>query len=197
MDDVFDRLDDDGNGYLSFEEFTDGFTRCLQTGFGDSDSLKDDTSNNLGIPSGYGYDKGSYDDSFTDDDFINRIICAVDMKDMYYVESVRTQWMLLRGKNPELIAFMDDIFKKVGEEIAKNKVTQQELEQALKSKSVAHEEELRHIFDEMEMQMAMERERFLRAEQDKEKHLRDQMLEEVTSKEQQLQVLVFKAASLR
>ena len=63
-----------------------------------------------------------------------------------------------------------------------------ELEQALKSRSVAHEEELRHIFDEMEMQMTVERERFLRSEQDKEKRLRNQMMEEVTAKEQQLQV---------
>ncbi|CAF1086593.1 unnamed protein product [Didymodactylos carnosus] len=171
LEDVFDSLDCDHNGYLTLEEFTSGFGMFLNIQMGNTEEqeiehnpqekeeqqLFHDTLDALGA-------KGLYDDE----------------------ETIQALWMRLRETDPTLLRQFEGFIGKVTNEIRRSKLDHRTIEAALQSKATSHDTEVKKLYEEMENQIKAEKAKVLAQEKFKEREFRDQMERELRTKEAQL-----------
>ncbi|CAF1035557.1 unnamed protein product [Didymodactylos carnosus] len=171
LEDVFDSLDGDHNGYLTLEEFTSGFGMFLNIQMGDTEEqeiehnpqekeeqqLFHDTLDSLGA-------KGLYDDE----------------------ETIQALWTKLRETDPTLLRQFEGFIGKVTTEIRRSKLDHRTIEAALQSKTSVHDTEVKRLYEEMEQQIKAEKAQVLAQEKLKERELREQMERELRAKEAQL-----------
>lgn len=181
---VFDSLDDDGNGYLTLEEFTEGFGSYLGINFmGDSTMEADDTLENVYEEE----DKREEEKQFTD------MMENIGARSLFDDENtIKHLWMKIRRDEPEMVGNFEDFLYKISSDLRKTKVDFDTLENALKSKSSAHDEEVQKLYEEMEYQIKREKERILSEEQLKERQVREILERDLSDKDKQLQELLNK-----
>ncbi|XP_063719246.1 EF-hand calcium-binding domain-containing protein 4B-like isoform X2 [Symsagittifera roscoffensis] len=196
LEEVFDRLDDDGNGYLSFEEFTDGFGQFLSyvDGHEDEDPVevaaKGHKKNSVAT-------NGSSNDPNEDGEQFEQLLQQLKGHEVVPdANSLKHIWTRLRSTDPNSVNLFEDFLSKMVRDMRATVAEQRELEEALKTRAVLHDEELSKLYEEMEAQLDMERQRVKRQEQDREQKVREEMLEELQQKERQLQELIQKKNSL-
>ncbi|XP_052066846.1 EF-hand calcium-binding domain-containing protein 4B-like isoform X5 [Mytilus californianus] len=179
---VFDSLDDDGNGYLTLEEFTEGFGSYLGINFmGDSTMEGDDTLENVYE----GEERQEEEKQFTD------MMENIGAKSLFDDENtIRHLWMKIRRDEPEMVGNFEEFLYKTSTDLRKTKADFDTLENALKSKSSAHDEEVRKLYEEMEYQIKKEKERILSEEQLKERNVRETLERDLEEKDKQLQELL-------
>ncbi|XP_064600341.1 EF-hand calcium-binding domain-containing protein 4B-like isoform X2 [Liolophura sinensis] len=182
---VFDALDDDKNGYLTLEEFTEGFGSFL--GLSTSEVA---TSMESGGSAERIYEGDDVDDVEEELHF-KEMMSNTGAKDLFDDENtIKGMWARLRKDEPELMSNFEIFLSRVSREIKQSQADFSTLESALRSKSTAHDEEVQKLYEEMESQIKQEKEKILLEEKAKEKQLRDEMERELREKDQQLQELL-------
>ncbi|CAF4562006.1 unnamed protein product [Rotaria sp. Silwood2] len=184
LEDVFDSLDIDHNGYLTLEEFTSGFGMFL------GDQIGDGSGNEQEMIEHNPNDK-------EEQQLFHDTLEALGAKDLYDdEETIMGLWMKLRENDPVLLRQFEQFIGKITQEIRRSKLDHRSIEAALQSKSSVHESEIKKLYDEMEQQIKAEKAKVLAQEKLKERELREQMDRELRLKEQQLSELTKKQSDL-
>ncbi|XP_041365491.1 EF-hand calcium-binding domain-containing protein 4B-like isoform X2 [Gigantopelta aegis] len=176
LDAVFDSLDDDKNGYLTLEEFTDGFGSFL--------GMKPQSQDE---PEAIEPEVEEHDKHF--EDMMDQIGGKTFFLDD---DTVKKLWLKLQSDHPDLLTNFEHFLGKITGDISKSQKEIDTLEHALKSKTVTHDEEVKKLYEEMECQIKQERERILTEERLKEKQLKEEMESMLAEKERQLQEILQK-----
>ncbi|KAL3842121.1 hypothetical protein ACJMK2_020172 [Sinanodonta woodiana] len=182
---VFDSLDDDGNGYLTLEEFTEGFGSFIGLKTGASTEVQEMDSEAV-------YGDEQIDHIEEEQQFIH-MMNHVEAHNLFDDENtIKALWSRLRRDDPELSAHFEDFLYKVSNDIKKSKENFNTLESALKSKSSAHDQEVKKLYEEMEFQIKQEKEKAVAEEQLKEKQMRETLERELREKDLALQDMLHK-----
>lgn len=191
LEQVFDSLDEDKNGYLTMKEFTEGFGSFVGMRSFDSTEKLNNNSINEKI---YGEDEN---DELEEGHF-NEMLCNVGAKSLFEDEStIKALWIRMRKEEePEVLENFEDFLCKVAKEIKRTHVDFRTLEAALKSKTSSYDEEVKRLYEEMEDQIKKEKDTILSKEKAKERLLREEMEKELMEKDSQLQDLLSKHKDL-
>lgn len=186
LEDVFDSLDNDGNGFLTLEEFTGGFGSFL----GVPSTKKDrKLSSSLYLPTQYGYENSGEDedDAYNFDSLLESVGAKEVFDDCEIMTVIRSLWNRIRKDEPELLTNFEDFLSRVTMEIRKSHTDLSSLENALASKNISHDTEVSKLYDEMEIQMRQEKERILAEERMKERLKREELQRALSDKEHELE----------
>uniref|UniRef100_A0A665VWI7 Calcium release activated channel regulator 2Ab n=1 Tax=Echeneis naucrates TaxID=173247 RepID=A0A665VWI7_ECHNA len=188
LEDVFDSLDTDHNGYLTLEAFSSGFSRFLAV-----------------VPA-WPEDLSLYQSQWE-----AKLSAVEDEEERHFcmlLESlgasnvfedpgeVRSLWAQLRRDEPHLLSNFEEFLARVTHQIKEAHQERKEMESALQRKAATHDSEIRHLYEEMEAQIKNEKDRLLL--QDSERlQMRSQDLElQLVSKERELEQLFQKQKRL-
>ncbi|KAM3870078.1 EF-hand calcium-binding domain-containing protein 4B [Diretmus argenteus] len=198
LENVFDTLDSDGNGYLTLNEFSSGFSEFL---FGQKISVEE----GMGDPS------KSLPEALYQTQWEERLASSEDEEEKYFCmlmeslggsnvfedpDEVRSLWAQLRRDEPHLLSNFEDFLARVTSQIQEANQEKREMETALKRKAATHDDEIQRLYEEMEQQIKNEKDRILL--QDYKQFLsRSQGLElQLSSKEKELEQLFQKQRRL-
>ncbi|XP_041746529.2 EF-hand calcium-binding domain-containing protein 4B isoform X1 [Coregonus clupeaformis] len=195
LENVFDTLDSDGNGYLTLQEFSSGFSEFLfgrriplTEGMAEANPIAKEATQ--GPP-----------DSLYQTQWEERLTGSEDEEERHFcmlMESlgasnvfedpgeVRSLWAQLRRDEPHLLSNFEEFLARVTFQIKEVNQEKREMESALKRKAATHDDEIQRLYEEMEQQIKNEKDRILL--QDSERFLsRSQDLEhQLSSKEREL-----------
>ncbi|KAL5006526.1 hypothetical protein ScPMuIL_015332 [Solemya velum] len=181
---VFDSLDDDGNGFLTLQEFTDGFGGFL--GLKNTPDMNETAESNEVFEAEDG-------DNLEEELMFNEVMSNIGYQ---FAGSdgvtIKALWSRLRKEDPDMLSHFEEFVTKVSTDIRKSQMDCDQLESVLKSKSTAHDEEVRKLYEEMEYQIKTEKEQILLEEKAKERQLRETMEKELSEKDRILQDLLQK-----
>ncbi|CAF4770544.1 unnamed protein product [Rotaria sp. Silwood1] len=174
LEDVFDSLDIDHNGFLTLDEFTCGFGMFI------GNQMKNINENE---PESIEHNPNENEEQQAFHD----TLASLGAKGLYDdEETIMGLWMKLRETDPILLRQFEQFIGKVTEDIKRSKLDHQSIEAVLQSKSSVYNDEIKKLYDEMEQQIKIEKAKVLEEEKLKERELREQMEEELCLKEQQL-----------
>ncbi|KAM9807839.1 LOW QUALITY PROTEIN: EF-hand calcium-binding domain-containing protein 4B [Neosynchiropus ocellatus] len=198
LENVFDTLDSDGNGFLTLEEFSSGFSKFLH-----GQSIPPDLNMNEGFKSSpevlY---QSQWEGSLAAlEDEEEKHFCML-MENLgansVFEDSaeVRSLWAQLRRDEPHLLSNFEDFLARVTSQIIVANQEKSEMESALKRKAATHDDEIQRLYEEMEQQIKNEKDRVL-LEDYKQFLSRSQNLEhQLTNKEKELEQLFQKQKGL-
>uniref|UniRef100_A0A673X0C3 Calcium release activated channel regulator 2A n=1 Tax=Salmo trutta TaxID=8032 RepID=A0A673X0C3_SALTR len=192
LENVFDTLDSDGNGYLTLQEFSSGFSTLTMS------------SSHFLLSNGP-------PDSLYQTQWEERLMGSEDEEERHFcmlMESlgasnvfedpgeVRSLWAQLRRDEPHLLSNFEEFLARVTFQIKEANQEKREMESALKRKAATHDDEIQRLYEEMEQQIKNEKDRILL--QDSERFLsRSQDLEhQLSSKERELEQIFQKQRRL-
>ncbi|CAF1660948.1 unnamed protein product [Rotaria magnacalcarata] len=174
LEDVFDSLDVDHNGFLTLDEFTSGFGMFLGNQL---DNINENEPEFIEHNPNDNDEKQEFHDA----------LVTLGAKDLYDdEETIMGLWLKLRESDPVLLRQFEQFIGKVTEEIKRSKLDHQSIEAALQSKSSVYNDEIKKLYEEMEQQIKAEKAKVLEQEKLREHEIREQMEEELRIKEQQL-----------
>uniref|UniRef100_A0A8D0LBC9 Calcium release activated channel regulator 2A n=1 Tax=Sphenodon punctatus TaxID=8508 RepID=A0A8D0LBC9_SPHPU len=194
LEKVFDTLDTDGNGSLSPEEFSTGFSQFLaeqkvsvterrgnekvyQTSFNQGDETKEEEE----------------EEDLQFSNLMNRLGANKILEDE---SDVRNLWSQLRKDEPHLLSNFEEFLARVFSQLQEADNEKNELEFALKKKIAAYDEEIQHLYEEMEQQIKEEKEQFLLKDTERFQSRSQALEHKLVSKEQELEQLVKKQKRL-
>ncbi|XP_036374436.1 ras and EF-hand domain-containing protein homolog [Megalops cyprinoides] len=200
LENVFDTLDADGNGYLTLEEFSSGFSHFL---FGRRISVVEVTEEPASPQ--------SPPEALYQSQWEERLAGSEDDEEKHFcilMESlgannvfedpgeVRSLWAQLRRDEPHLLSNFEEFLARVTVQINEANQEKREMESALKRKAATHDDEIQRLYEEMEQQIKNEKDRILL--QDSERFMsRSQDLEyQLSHKELELEQLFQKQRRL-
>uniref|UniRef100_A0A8C9VUH7 Calcium release activated channel regulator 2A n=1 Tax=Scleropages formosus TaxID=113540 RepID=A0A8C9VUH7_SCLFO len=196
LENVFDTLDADGNGYLTLEEFSSGFSEFL---FGRRITMSEATENHP--PPGALYQRQWEERLAENEDDEEKHFCMLleSLGACNVFEDpgeVRRLWTQLRRDEPHLLSNFEEFLARVTLQIKEANQEKHQMESALKRKAATHDDELQRLYEEMEQQIKSEKDRILL--QDSERFLtRSHDLEQqLSGKEQELEQLIQKQRRL-
>ncbi|XP_036441505.1 ras and EF-hand domain-containing protein homolog [Colossoma macropomum] len=195
LENVFDTLDADGNGYLTLEEFSSGFSEFM---FGPAASAAAPEAGQESVA------VQSPPESLYQSQWEARLSGGEDDEEKHFsmlMENlgasnifedpgeVRSLWAQLRKDEPRLLSNFEEFLARVTYQIKEANQEKMEMETALKRKAASHDDEIQRLYEEMEQQIKNEKDRILL--QDSERFLtRSQELErQLSSKERELELL--------
>lgn len=195
---VFDSLDVDHNGYLTLEEFTDGFGMFL--GFDSKPrrlSCQGDTlapGTELVPPAQETLAEEMADDDDRFEEFLDNLGAQNLFQDEDYV---RDTWSRLQeNQDSAMLAHFEQFLTKVMGNIRTSETQCYDLESALLTRRQKQEEQVERLYEEMEQQLRQEKDKLLAEERQKERKLREELEQELKQKDQLLQLLMEKHAQL-
>ncbi|XP_075715957.1 EF-hand calcium-binding domain-containing protein 4B [Rhinoderma darwinii] len=201
LENVFDTLDSDGNGYLTLEEFTTGFSHFLN---GEETQMKAIAQGELAEQVEFEnmyqtkWEKSTQDvqEEDVNTQFYNLIDGLGANKFLEDENTIKRLWMDLRRDEPHLLSSFEEFLTRVFSQLQEANEEKNEMECALKKKIATYDIEIQNLYEEMEQQIKTEKEQFLL--QDTEKfQTRSQILEEkLQSNEQELENLALKQKRL-
>ncbi|XP_056384439.1 EF-hand calcium-binding domain-containing protein 4A [Hyla sarda] len=180
---VFDSLDQSNNGYLTPVEFSMGLGKLLGVNMENSEEDGERQIMEETFESGW---------SDEDDDTEEMLFCAT-MEQLGATpvfqehREIRELWNRLRKERPELLANFEEFLFRVSSYIRDVHHEKETLEQALKRKETDHGREVRCLYEEMEQQIKIERERLLRKDSLKQQDRQTNLQSELMRKEQELE----------
>ncbi|XP_063959997.1 EF-hand calcium-binding domain-containing protein 4B-like isoform X1 [Lytechinus pictus] len=187
LEEVFDSLDDDKNGYLTLEEFTEGFGGFL----GLNPAPADHNERDDGVL--YTEDR---DHDELERDFKHAMESIGASGVIAEHDAVKDLWKKLHQDEPSLLTNFEDFIQHVCMDKRTAQLNTGELENALKSRDTIHQQDIKHLYEEMERQIRMEKEKIISGEKEKERRIREQLEHDMKNKDDQLNTLLNKQAEL-
>ncbi|XP_065139582.1 EF-hand calcium-binding domain-containing protein 4B [Paramisgurnus dabryanus] len=190
LENVFDTLDTDGNGYLTFDEFSSGFSEFM-CGPGVA-SVAEEPLSQKRSESLYEsqWEEGLSAGEDDDEKHFNMLMENLGASNIFEdPEEVRSLWAQLKRDEPHLLSNFEEFLSRVTYQIKEANQEKSEMETALKRKAMTHDNEIQRLYEEMEQQIKNEKDRILL--EDSERFLsRSQDLEhQLSAKEKDLEVL--------
>ncbi|KAG7214917.1 hypothetical protein INR49_005192, partial [Caranx melampygus] len=203
LENVFDTLDSDSNGYLTLDEFSSGFSKFL---FGQEISVEESMEEKTPCksPSEVLYQtqweesqaRGAEDE---EEKHFSMLMESLGANSVFEDPAeVRSLWAQLRRDEPHLLSNFEDFLARVTSQIIEANQEKKEMESALKRKTATHDNEIQRLYEEMEQQIKSEKdrivlqdyERFLSRSQDLELQLsgKERELEQLFQKQRRLEV---------
>ncbi|CAI9610897.1 unnamed protein product, partial [Staurois parvus] len=155
---VFDSLDQSNNGYLTPVEFSMGLGKLLGVNMTNGEEEEKPVMEET-------FESGWSDE---DQDDAEEMLFYAAMEQLGAARifqehrELRELWNRLRKERPELLANFEDFLFRVSSHIRDVYHEKETLEQALKRKETDHGREVRSLYEEMEQQIRIEREKLLR-----------------------------------
>uniref|UniRef100_A0A4X1UQI1 EF-hand domain-containing protein n=1 Tax=Sus scrofa TaxID=9823 RepID=A0A4X1UQI1_PIG len=185
LEDVFDALDADGNGFLTPGEFTTGFSHFF---FSQNKPKKVYQS------------RGDEDPGDMDEDEeaqFQRLMDRLGAQNVLEDESdVKQLWLQLKKDEPHLLSNFEDFLTRIFLQLQEAHEEKNELECALKKKIAAYDEEIQHLYEEMEQQIKSEKEKFLLKDTERFQARSQELEQKLFLKEQELEQLIQKQKRL-
>uniref|UniRef100_A0A669DX95 Calcium release activated channel regulator 2A n=1 Tax=Oreochromis niloticus TaxID=8128 RepID=A0A669DX95_ORENI len=198
LENVFDTLDSDNNGYLTLEEFSSGFSSFL---FGNTMSEEEVMGEKNSLPEVLYQTHTEEGLAKAEEDEEEKHFCmlmeSLGANNVFEDPAeVRSLWAQLRRDEPHLLSNFEDFLGRVTSQIREANQEKREMESALKRKAATHDNEIQRLYEEMEQQIKSEKERIVL--QDYERFLsRSQDLElQLSRKEKELDQLFQKQKRL-
>ncbi|XP_037551607.1 ras and EF-hand domain-containing protein homolog [Nematolebias whitei] len=201
LEDVFDSLDTHRAGYLTLEAFSSRFSQFLH---GCRIPVTEDQNqtpepvfkaNEALYQSQWEAKLSEVEDE--EERHFSMLLDSLGASNVFEDPGeVRDLWAQLRRDEPHLLSNFEEFLAKVTHQIKEARQEKKEIESALQRKAATHDNEIRHLYEEMEAQIKNEKERLLL--QDSERlQLRSQDLEhQLLSKERELDNLFHKQKRL-
>ncbi|XP_078530078.1 EF-hand calcium-binding domain-containing protein 4B isoform X1 [Lissotriton helveticus] len=199
LENVFDTLDSDGNGSLSLEEFTTGFSQFL---FGEKIPLNDAFEEHEKQIQYENIYQSTWEESLkdADDDEDHQFYSLIDSLGANRVledeTNIKTLWTRLRKGEPQLLPSFEEFLTRIFSQLHEANDEKNELESALKKKIAAYDEEIQNLYEEMEHQIKTEKEKFLLQDSERFQSRSQDMEQKLTAKEQELEQIVKKQKRL-
>uniref|UniRef100_A0AAQ6ANB3 EF-hand domain-containing protein n=1 Tax=Amphiprion ocellaris TaxID=80972 RepID=A0AAQ6ANB3_AMPOC len=197
LENVFDTLDSDGNGYLTLEEFSSGFS----TFFISAEEGMGEKNPNKNLPEVLYQTQWEESLARGEEDEEEKHFCmlmeSLGANSVFEDPAeVRSLWAQLRRDEPELLSNFEDFLARVTSQIIEANQEKRDMESALKRKAATHDDEIQRLYEEMEQQIKNEKDRIVL--QDYERFLsRSQDMElQLSSKEKELEQLFQKQRRL-
>ncbi|EDM01804.1 similar to hypothetical protein MGC4266 (predicted) [Rattus norvegicus] len=171
LEDVFDALDADSNGFLTPEEFATGFSHFF---FSQNSQREEDAGQQVvQLQEEKVYQsRGEEDMGGVDQDEEAQFQMLMDrlgaQKILDDESDVRQLWLQLKKDEPHLLSNFEDLLTTIFTQLQEAHEQKNELECALRKKIAAYDEEIQHLYEEMEQQIKSEREQFLLKSQEEE-----------------------------
>ncbi|XP_067551542.1 EF-hand calcium-binding domain-containing protein 4B [Pseudorca crassidens] len=199
LEDVFDALDADGNGFLTPAEFTTGFSHFF---FSQKKPSEEDGAEHLAqLQEEKVYQtRGCEDLGDMDGDEEGQFQMLMDRLGAQKVwrdeNDVKQLWLQLKKDEPHLLSNFEDFLTRIFSQLLEAHEEKHELECALKRKSAAYDEEIQHLYEEMERQIKSEEEQFLLKDTERFQACSQELEQKLFSKEQELERLIQKQKRL-
>uniref|UniRef100_A0A2C9JD03 EF-hand domain-containing protein n=1 Tax=Biomphalaria glabrata TaxID=6526 RepID=A0A2C9JD03_BIOGL len=191
---VFDSLDNDGNGFLTLEEFTEGFGSFL--GIRSPSASREHYDEENEETTLYEGEAGVADPALEEKHF-KEMLHHIGAVHVFQDEDIiKAMWQKLHHEEPDMASTFEEFIARMASDIKRSKVDFQSLEAALLSKNNEHEKEVKKLYEEMELQIKQEREIILMEEKAKEKQVRTELEQQLEEKERQLHEILTKHQEL-
>uniref|UniRef100_A0A665TUY6 Calcium release activated channel regulator 2A n=1 Tax=Echeneis naucrates TaxID=173247 RepID=A0A665TUY6_ECHNA len=189
LENVFDTLDSDRNGYLTLNEFSSGFSTM--------DDRNPHSTPSEDLYQNHWEETPAREDEDEEEKHFSMLMESLGANSVFEDPAeVHSLWAQLRREEPHLLSNFEDFLARVTSQIKEANQEKREMECALKRKAASHDDEIQHLYEEMEQQIKNEKDRIVL--QDYERFLsRSQDLElQLASKEKELEQLFDKQKNL-
>ncbi|XP_022433042.1 EF-hand calcium-binding domain-containing protein 4B isoform X2 [Delphinapterus leucas] len=198
LEDVFDALDADGNGFLTPVEFTTGFSHFF---FSQKPSEEHAAEHLAQLQEEKVYQtRGCEGLGDMDEDEEGQFQMLMDRLGAQKVwedeNDVKKLWLQLKKDEPHLLSNFEDFLTRIFSQLLEAHEEKNELECALKKKSAAYDEEIQHLYEEMEQLIKSEEEQFLLKDTERFQACSQELERKLFSKEQELERLIQKQKRL-
>ncbi|XP_029060567.1 EF-hand calcium-binding domain-containing protein 4B isoform X2 [Monodon monoceros] len=198
LEDVFDALDADGNGFLTPVEFTTGFSHFF---FSQKPSEEHAAEHLAQLQEEKVYQtRGCEGLGDMDEDEEGQFQMLMDRLGAQKVwedeNDVKKLWLQLKKDEPHLLSNFEDFLTRIFSQLLEAHEEKNELECALKKKSAAYDEEIQHLYEEMEQLIKSEEEQFLLKDTERFQACSQELERKLFSKEQELEQLIQKQKRL-
>ncbi|XP_014107428.1 PREDICTED: EF-hand calcium-binding domain-containing protein 4A isoform X1 [Pseudopodoces humilis] len=195
LETVFDSLEQNNKGYLTPVEFSMGLGKLIGIELCQGAGRTDHSRHEETFESGWSDDLDPADDDEEEKRFcsmMEQLGAAQLFEDPH---EIRELWARLRKERPELLSNFEEFLLRVSSYIKEVNHEKESMEQALKRKESDHDREVRCLYEEMEQQMKVEREKLVC--QEALRHDRSNLLQkELHNKEQELEKILYRQKKL-
>ncbi|CAL8263046.1 unnamed protein product [Merluccius merluccius] len=197
LENVFDTLDADGNGYLTLNEFSSGFSEFLCS---QESSVTEERRPCKGRSEAMYQSQWEHKLAAGKDEEEKHFLMLMESLGASNVfedpSEVHSLWAQLSRDEPHLLANFEEFLARVTTQIKDANQEKRDMESAMKRKAATHDVEIQRLYEEMEQQIKNEKDRILM--QDSEHFLsHSQDLEvQLSSKESELDQLFQKQTRL-
>ncbi|KAK2892890.1 hypothetical protein Q8A67_012878 [Cirrhinus molitorella] len=199
LENVFDSLDLDKNGYLTLGEFSSGFSNFLH---GRRASMTDEliTTTSQKVPEVL--DQSSGDEELSENEnneerHFSMLMESLGASNVFQDPSeVRSLWAQLRNDEPHLLSDFEEFLARVTYQIKEARQERKEMESALRSKAATHDSEICRLYEEMEQQIINEKDRAILKDSKNLQSRSQELQQRLRCKEQELEQLFQKQRRL-
>nr|XP_026696430.1 ras and EF-hand domain-containing protein homolog isoform X2 [Ciona intestinalis] len=177
--DVFDSLDNDGNGFLTFEEFCEGFGGFLGLNVSETSESFVEVDDEADFPQDVS--NISKDEKLR----LSHILERLEHDPSFNRERVGEIWNRMQEENDEIP--IEQVIEIVLEELNEAKAEKVAMERKLKERATNHADEVRLLYEEMEFQINEERRKTVAEEVVRERALSMNLQNELKQKERELE----------
>ncbi|XP_077400403.1 EF-hand calcium-binding domain-containing protein 4B isoform X2 [Vanacampus margaritifer] len=201
LEDVFDSLDTEHSGFLTLEAFSSGFSQFLQ---GRRISVTDEPvqMQSPGLRAKEAFYQSQWEAKLSggEDEEERHFCMLLDSLGASNVfedpHEVRSLWAQLRRDEPHLLSNFEEFLARVTHQIKEAHQEKRDMESALQRKAATHDDEIRHLYEEMEAQIKTEKDRLLMKDSERLQSRSQDLEDQLSSKERELELLFQKQKRL-